>query len=168
MALAIVAHSDKSGLQVRPRRHFVRLRQISFTHLFVRRSRQLPHSRIGSLFCQFCELLSKRSAYRATDAMTHRAIIPARYPPIGAWPALMLADMAAAYLDFANTHELAQAIRRGEAPSPIAYRGIGRARQPVWSKAAIDHFTSPHSGLNRDGTVGEDLASLVRPRAVQH
>lgn len=100
--------------------------------------------------------------------MTHRATIPARYPPIGAWPAVMLADMAAAYLDFANTRELARAVGRGEAPPPIAYRGIGRARQPVWYKAAIDHFTSPRSSVNRDGTVGEDLASLVRPQAVQH
>ena len=100
--------------------------------------------------------------------MTNRVIIPARYPPIGAWPALMLADMAAAYLDFTNTRELARAVRRGEAPPPVAYRGIGRARQPVWSKAAIDLFTSPRSGVNRDGIVGEDLASLVRPRALQH
>lgn len=98
--------------------------------------------------------------------MTHRATIPARYPPIGAWPALMLADMAAAYLDFTDTRELARAVRRGEAPPPVAYRGIGRARQPVWSKAAIDHFTSPRSSINRDGPAGEDLATLVRPRAV--
>lgn len=94
--------------------------------------------------------------------MTSRSALPARYPPIGAWPALMLADMAAAYLDFANTHELARAVGRGEAPPPIGYRGIGRARQPVWSRAAIDDFAAPRRTTNLDRSEGEDLASLAR------
>ena len=60
--------------------------------------------------------------------MPSRTPLPARYPPIGTWPALMRADMAAAYLDYRNTAELARAVVRGEAPPPTGYHGIGRAR----------------------------------------
>lgn len=88
-----------------------------------------------------------------------RPAIPARYPPIGTWPALMRADMAAAYLDYRDTGELARAVGRGEAPLPVGYRGIGRTRQPIWSKAAIDNFAAPMSKI--DPEKSEDLASLV-------
>ena len=57
--------------------------------------------------------------------MAPRTTLPARYPPIGTWPALMRADMAAAYLDYRDTGELARAVARGEAPPPIGYHGIG-------------------------------------------
>jgi hypothetical protein len=87
-----------------------------------------------------------------------RAAVPARYPPDGCWPAVMRADMAAAYLDFPNTTEFARAVRRGEAPPPISYRGAGRLRQPVWSKAIIDHFAMPTKPA-RDPS--EDLLCLV-------
>jgi hypothetical protein len=49
--------------------------------------------------------------------------LPARYPPAGVWPAQMRADMAAAYLDFANTVELAVAVRCDDARAPSSLRG---------------------------------------------
>ena len=73
----------------------------------------------------------------------------------------MRADMAAAYLDYRDTGELARAVARGEAPPPTGYHGIGRSREPVWSKAAIDNFTAPARALDIDRSEGEDLASLV-------
>lgn len=91
--------------------------------------------------------------------MAPRPALPARYPPIGTWPALMRADMAAAYLDYRDTGELARAVGRGEAPLPVGYRGIGRARQPIWSKAAIDNFAAPVRTMDPDRS--EHLVSLV-------
>jgi len=93
--------------------------------------------------------------------MPPRIAIPARYPPIGIWPALMRADMAAAYLDYRDTAELARAVVRGEAPPPIGYHGIGRAREPVWSKAVIDNLTASAKPMDLDRLEGKDLASLV-------
>ena len=93
--------------------------------------------------------------------MSRRASLPARYPPIGTWPALMRADMAAAYLDYRDTAELARAVVRGEAPPPIGYHGIGRAREPVWSKAVIDNLTASAKPMDLDRLEGKDLASLV-------
>ena len=93
--------------------------------------------------------------------MPPRTALPARYPPIGIWPALMRADLAAAYLDYRDTGELARAVARGEAPLPTGYHGIGRAREPVWSKAAVDDFTAPAKAMDLDRSEGKDLASLV-------
>ena len=93
--------------------------------------------------------------------MAPRTALPARYPPIGIWPALMRADMAAAYLDYRDTGEFARAVVRGEAPPPTGYHGIGRAREPVWSKAVIDNFTAPARVMDLDRSEGKDLASLV-------
>ena len=93
--------------------------------------------------------------------MPLRASLPARYPPIGAWPALMRADMAAAYLYYRDTGELARAVVLGEAPPPTGYHGIGRSREPVWSKAIIDNFTAPARALDLNRSEGENLASLV-------
>jgi hypothetical protein len=73
----------------------------------------------------------------------------------------MRADMAAAYLDYRDTGELARAVVRGEAPPPIGYRGIGRAREPVWSKAVIDDFTAPAKAIDLDRSEGKHLISLV-------
>ncbi len=72
---------------------------------------------------------------------------------------MMRADMAAAYLDYHDTNEFTRAVRRGDAPSPVAYRGTGRARQPIWSRALMDDFAAPVSAANSDSS--EDLASLV-------
>ena len=93
--------------------------------------------------------------------MSSRTPLPARYPPIGTWPAVMRADMAAAYLDYRTTGELARAVIRGEAPRPTSYHGIGRAREPVWSKAAIDNFAAPAKAMDLDRSQGKDLSSLV-------
>src|SRR5882724_5854579 len=82
--------------------------------------------------------------------MTQRIALPARYPPTGTWPALMRADMAAAYLDYRDTAELARAVGRGEAPPPFGYHGIGRAREPVWSKATIDKITARITAASSD------------------
>jgi len=89
--------------------------------------------------------------------MSARSPLPARYPPTGAWPAIMRADMTAAYLDYRDTSELARGVNRGEAPPPIGHHGIGRAREPIWSKASIDNFIQPDS----NGPRHQDLASLV-------
>jgi hypothetical protein len=93
--------------------------------------------------------------------MAPRTALPARYPPVGVWPALMRADLAAAYLDYRDTRELARAVVRGEAPSPTGYHGIGRAREPVWSKAVIDNYTASAKAMDLDRSEGKDLASLV-------
>ncbi len=93
--------------------------------------------------------------------MISRTPLPARYPPVGVWPALMRADMAAAYLDYRDTRELVRAVKRGETPLPIGYHGIGRAREPVWSKAVIDKFAAKRRIMDLDRTEGEDLSSLA-------
>lgn len=98
---------------------------------------------------------------RESPLMSLRTFLPARYPPIGVWPALMRADMAAAYLDYRDTGELARAVMRGEAPPPTGYHGIGRSREPVWSKAAIDNLMAPVRAFDLDRSEGENLASLV-------
>lgn len=92
--------------------------------------------------------------------MAPRTSLPARYPPVGAWPALMRADMAAAYLDYRDTGELARAVGRGEAPPPIGYHGTGRNRQPVWSKAVIDEVAAL-TRANAPDRSGENLTFLV-------
>ena len=73
----------------------------------------------------------------------------------------MRADMAAAYLDYRNTSELARAVARGEAPPPTGYHGTGRSREPVWSKAVIDNLTGPAKATEIDSRRKKDLASLV-------
>ena len=98
---------------------------------------------------------------REPAVMTRRTALPARYPPISAWPVLMRADMAAAYLDYRDTRELARAVRRGEAPPPIGYHGVGRTREPVWSRAIIDRGTAAGKTMALDRMEGQDLASLV-------
>jgi hypothetical protein len=79
---------------------------------------------------------------------------------MGAWPAVMRADTAAAYLDYESVKELIRAVNSGDAPSPTGFRGTGRARQPVWAKAALDK----HANGNRssgEGVLQRDLAGLV-------
>ena len=73
----------------------------------------------------------------------------------------MRADMAAAYMDYRNTGELARAVVRGEVPPPTGYHGTGRDREPVWSKVVIDNFTATASALDLDRSEGKDLSSLV-------
>ena len=73
----------------------------------------------------------------------------------------MRADMAAAYLDCRDTGELARAVMRAEAPPPTCYRGTGRSREPVWSKAIIDNLTAQAKTIDPDRSEGKDLGSLV-------
>jgi hypothetical protein len=87
--------------------------------------------------------------------------LPARYPPSGAWPAQMRADMAAAYLDFRCTAELVAAIKRGDAPAPSSLRGKGRKQEPVWSRVDLDRHIAPLSPRLQDDRVRENLASLI-------
>jgi len=87
--------------------------------------------------------------------MSRRSPLPARYPLTGAWPEVMPADIAAAYLEYRDTGELARGVRRGEAPPPVGYHRIGRAREPIWWKSAIDYFIEPDSA----GPGEQDLAS---------
>lgn len=87
--------------------------------------------------------------------------LPARYPPAGAWPAQMRADMVAAYLDFHDTTELAAAIRAGQAPPPSSLRGVGRNREPVWARADLDRHIAPDSLRREDSRSRENLQSLV-------
>jgi len=92
-----------------------------------------------------------------------RALTPARYPPTGAWPAQMRADMAAAYLDYADTTQLAAAVRRGEAPAPSSMRGSGRRREPIWARADLDRVASRfhRSESTPSSAITENLAALV-------
>lgn len=88
--------------------------------------------------------------------MERRKPLPARYPPTGAWPTLMRADMAAAYLDFQDAAQLSRAVSKGAAPPPTAIRGSGRSREPVWAKTRLDRFAE-----GDDPDRATDLASLV-------
>lgn len=89
--------------------------------------------------------------------MSPRPALPARHAPAGAWPAVMRADFLAAYLDYRDTGELARGVSRGEAVPRIGYHGIGRTREPIWLKVAIDNFLEPDSDSPRQ----QHLASLV-------
>lgn len=93
--------------------------------------------------------------------MTRRAALPARYPPAGAWPAVMRADMVAAYLDYSDVAELTRAVTRGEAPPPSDLHGTGRNRQPVWWKSDLDKRTQPAGTMPPTPNQGQDLAKLL-------
>jgi hypothetical protein len=91
-----------------------------------------------------------------------RSALPARYPPTGTWPAQMRADMAAAYLDYRDTAELAAAVGRGEAPPPSCLRGNGRRREPVWARVDLDRRVAFRAAPSESGEpVKENLAALV-------
>jgi len=86
---------------------------------------------------------------------------PARFPPFGAWPAVMRADMAAAYFDCRDTLELARQVQQGEAPPPTSIRGKGRAKEPVWAREACERFLARrHQILERDRS-DEDVSALI-------
>lgn len=72
----------------------------------------------------------------------------------------MRADMVAAYLDYGSVEEFVRAVSRGEAPSPTGFRGAGRARQPVWAKAALDHYAYAKQSPAVDEPT-RDVAALV-------
>jgi hypothetical protein len=72
---------------------------------------------------------------------------PARFPPAGAWPVEVRADMAAALLDFDTTRQLCKAIAAGTAPRPGAVRGSGKVAEVVWSTEAIRQFVACRHGV---------------------
>ena len=72
----------------------------------------------------------------------------------------MRIDMLAAYLDFRTVKELALAISRGQAPPPTSYRGKGRSREAIWTKAIVDNHVA-HGFVVRQNPVKVDLAALV-------
>lgn len=84
---------------------------------------------------------------------------PARYPPHGAWPAVMRADMAAAFFDLDSVGALHRAIARGEVPRPTDARARGRAREPLWALDACRTFV--HRRHEIDGATSDSLADLV-------
>lgn len=93
--------------------------------------------------------------------MPRAAILPARFPPAGAWPAAMRADMAAAYLDFPDTRALAAAVVRGEAPPPSALRTIAGKREPMWARADLERFVAPSRERSEASHSRENLAALL-------
>jgi hypothetical protein len=88
--------------------------------------------------------------------------IPARYM-FGEWPAEMRADVLAAFLDFADTRALSDAVERGEAPNPTAVRYVGRNRsEPVWSAEAVADFVRRRHARNvPPSRPGQGLEKLV-------
>lgn len=90
-----------------------------------------------------------------------RTPLPARFPPFGAWPVEMRADMTAAYLDYRDTAELKRAIVRGDAPPPTSLRGTGRAREPIWARQSLDRRLALPKTARQDGGPKVDLAALV-------
>lgn len=57
-----------------------------------------------------------------------------RYPLGGSWPALMRADMAAAYLDESDRTAFLRKVRGGIYPGPVRFQGC-RLR---WRKSDLD------------------------------
>lgn len=88
--------------------------------------------------------------------------LPARYPPHGAWPAMMRADLAAAFFDCRDTKDLAAAVIRGEVPPPCGSIRKGRSKEPVWTTDYCRVFIAKryHDGAMQD--IGsENLSDLV-------
>ncbi len=87
---------------------------------------------------------------------------PARYPPGGAWPEEMRADMAAAFLDFETSGQLFKAILKGEAPGPSSTRLRDGRREPVWALDVLrSHIANRHE-ISSDVVSGDDdIASQI-------
>lgn len=79
--------------------------------------------------------------------------LPARYPPFGAWPIEMPADIAAALLGFETTGKLYKAIERKEAPRPTATRLNDGRRIPVWSLDACRKFVANRHEIRSDAPI---------------
>jgi hypothetical protein len=162
LSRANLAYHRQASLRTRDEDSFI-LKFLSDPRLL---SFHRPHAGRPSIFRTDVVLLriqplrpSSHASVRSDRPYSPRTALPARYPPVGVWPAMMRADMAAAYLDFENTAELTRAIRQGKAPPPVSRRGKGRLRQPVWSKAILDHFAAPIG--TKDAKEPEDLVCLV-------
>lgn len=88
--------------------------------------------------------------------------LPARYPPHGAWPAMMRADLTAAFFDCKDTKELAAAVIRGDIPPPCGSIGKGRSKEPVWTIDYCRAFIARrYDGGATERSDAEDLADMV-------
>ncbi len=88
--------------------------------------------------------------------------VPARYPPNGAWPAEMRADMAAALLDYETTGKLMQAILRNEAPRATATRLRDGKRVPVWHLDACRKFLDNRHQIRSDAPIAANRSIADR------
>jgi hypothetical protein len=79
--------------------------------------------------------------------------VPARYPPYGAWPIELPAEMAAALLGFETTGKLYKAIARNEAPRPTATRLRDGRRVPVWALDACRKFVANRHEIRSDAAM---------------
>jgi hypothetical protein len=94
--------------------------------------------------------------------MAPRSNAPARFPPGGSWPAVLRADMAAAYLDYPDTQALSRAVVAGEAPPPSCMRKAGAKREPVWAKEVLTQFVARvHAVANDNAPETESIRDLV-------
>ena len=84
----------------------------------------------------------------------------ARFPPNGAWPGVMRADMVAAFFDLETVAALHRALARGEVPRPTDARARGKAREPLWSLDTCRSFVARRHELASDAET-DNLAALV-------
>lgn len=84
----------------------------------------------------------------------------ARFPR-GEWPIEMRIDVVAAFLDFATTRDLWNAVERGEAPRPSAVRHGRNGREPLWSLEAVKQFVKSRHGTPGLGTAHGSVEHLV-------
>lgn len=103
-----------------------------------------------SLAASFTMVRSMEDHPITADVHRHsrRSSFTLRYPPNNAWPALMRADMAAAYVD---ARSVAAFLRGVGAIYPKPIRGAGR--RGVWTRASL--------GTDGAGIDSDDLAELI-------
>jgi len=82
-------------------------------------------------------------------------------PPIGAWPAEMRATSVAAYLDYPSVQALYKADAAGDAPRPTALRGLGKNKERVWARAALDSYLARRHALADVGDGTENIQDLI-------
>jgi hypothetical protein len=87
--------------------------------------------------------------------------LPARYPPHGAWPLEMRADMAAALLGYDTTGQLYAAVARSEAPRPTATRQRKHKREPVWALDACRKHVDARHQIASDAAAIESIGDLI-------
>lgn len=92
--------------------------------------------------------------------MAARAL-PARFPPNGAWPGIMRADVVAAFFDCRDTRELARRVNDGDVLAPTALRGCGRTREPVWALEACRRFIAQRHAAVEDRADEVNIAELI-------
>lgn len=87
---------------------------------------------------------------------------PAKFPPNGAWPLLLTADMAAAALGYENTQQLAKGVVSGDAPPPTGLRNTGKKREPVWAYEVCQRFVAERHGIVDDSiSRAMDVKALI-------